>query len=301
MGMREMAIRVVADSSSNATKIEGIDYRCVPLTVTLDGTDYRDDEDLDLARFCDQMSFCMGPSSTTCPSPDAWLAAFDGADEIVAIALSAHLSGSCNSARLAALQYQEAHPKAKIAVVDSRSAGETLALIAAHVGTLEQEGLPFEELVRQLQAYQYHTHVLFDIADLSNLARGGRVNPAVARFANALDVHVVGTGNPEGEIEVLRKCRGLRKATQTMIHEMEMHRYAGGRCFISHVQNPGAAEAFRDALLKKWPEADIAIEPCHALCSYYANRNGLIVSYEDGRKIDCDRDLAALGAPSPII
>ncbi|MGN0071216.1 MAG: DegV family protein [Atopobiaceae bacterium] len=295
-----MGIRVVCDSSCNVYALDGVDFRSVPLTVTLDGTDYVDTEGLDLTEFCDHMSLNQGPSSTSCPSPDAWLSAFQGADEIVAIAISGKLSGSCNSARLAAAQYQEDHPEAKIAVIDSRAAGEYLALLAERANELGREPIPFEELTRMLLAYQHHVHVLFDIADLSNLAKAGRVNPAVARFANALDVHVIGTGTLEGEIEVLRKVRGAKKAARAMIHEMEMHRYSGGPCYISHVENVGGAEFFRDELRKVWPDADIRLERCHALCSYYAARGGLIVSYADSRKVNPERDLPQQGT-APII
>lgn len=296
-----MGIRVVCDSSSDIYELDGADFRSVPLTVTLDGVDYVDTDELDLAQFCDRMSLNQGPASTSCPSPDAWLAAFEGADEIIAIALSAKLSGSCNAARLAASQYQEDHPEAKIAVIDSRSAGEVLALLAQRAFELGSEPIPFEELVQMLLAYQHHVHVLFDIADLANLAKGGRVNPAVARFANALDVHVVGTGNLEGEIEVQRKCRGAKKAARTMIHEMEMHRYSGGPCYISHVENVGGAELFRDEVRKVWPDADITIKRCHALCSYYAALGGLIVSYADSRKVTPERDLPTQGTASFIL
>lgn len=296
-----MGIRVVADSSSNTYSIPGIDYRCVPLTVTLDGTDYVDTSDLDLSGFCDRMALSMGASSTSCPSPDAWACAFEGADEIIAIALSAKLSGSCNAARLAAAQYQEAHPEAKVAVIDTRAAGEVLAIVAAHVAELEEAGLPFEEIVRQLEAYLHHVHVLFDISDLTNLAKGGRVNPAVARFATALDVHVVGGGSQQGEIEVLRKCRGTRKAWRALIHEMQMRRYDGGICTISHAENEGAAEQLAQAIRDVWPYASISIGRCHALCSYYAARGGLIVSYVDGRKVDPERDCTGHPGQSLIV
>lgn len=296
-----MGIRVVCDSSSNVYALDGVDFRSVPLTVTLDGTDYVDEEGLDLAEFCDRMSLNQGSASTSCPSPDAWLAAFQGADEIIAITITGKLSGSCNAARLAAAQYLEEHSEAKIAVVDSRSAGEDLALLAVRAAELGEEPIPFEELMRMLLAYQHHVHVLFDIADLSNLAKGGRVNPAVARFANALDVHVIGTGSPEGEIEVLRKARGAKKAARAMIHEMQMHRYSGGPCYISHVDNVGGAEFMRDELRKVWPEADITLERCGALCSYYAALGGLIISYADSRQVDPERDLPTQGPASFIL
>ena len=50
---------------------------------------------------------------------------------------------------------------------------------------------------------------------------------------------------------------------------------------ISHCLNPESAQELKERLLAKFPTADIFIEPCGALCSFYAERGGMIVGYED--------------------
>ena len=250
-----MELRIVCDSSSNTYELEGADYRCVPLTVTLDGEDYADVEDLNLDNFYAAMSLCNGPSTTSCPSPSIWLKAY------------------------------EQNSEAEVAVLDSRSPGEELVLLAQEAQRLatSDEGYSLSQIIERLHEYRKHTHVLFTLSDLSHLARNGRINPALARFAHTLDIHILGTGNTEGMIEILRKCRGQKKALRAGIREIQLHHYTGKKLYISHVQNEAGAYTLEHALREVWPEADITIQPCHALCSYYANLGGLIVSYVDSK------------------
>ena len=280
-----MELRIVCDSSSNTYELEGADYRCVPLTVTLNGEDYADVEDLNLDNFYAAMSLCNGPSTTSCPSPSIWLRAYEGADRVLAITLSSRLSSSYNTAQLAASEYTEQNSEAEVAVLDSRSAGEELVLLAQEAQRLatSDEGYSLSQIIERLHEYQKHTHVLFTLSDLSHLARNGRINPALARFAHTLDIHILGTGNTEGMIEILRKCRGQKKALRAGIREIQLHHYTGKKLYISHVQNEAGAYTLEHALREVWPEADITIQPCHALCSYYANLGGLIVSYVDSK------------------
>ena len=140
--------------------------------------------------------------------------------------------------------------------------------------------MDFESVVKAVHTYQTSTRTLFCLQSLANLARNGRVNPAAAKLAGVLGIRVVGKASEQGTLEMLHKCRGERKAMDTVFAEMVSNGFCGGRLRISHCQNGEAAEALKQAALAAYPGSDVKIMNCGALCSFYAERGGLIIGYE---------------------
>ena len=66
-----------------------------------------------------------------------------------------------------------------------------------------------------------HTHLLFTLRSLENLARNGRVSPAVAKIAGVLGIVVVGKASDEGTLQQMHKCRGEKRAIDTLFKEMK--------------------------------------------------------------------------------
>jgi len=126
-----------------------------------------------------------------------------------------------------------------------------------------------------------HTHLLFTLRSLNNLARNGRVSPAVAKLAGVLGIVVVGKASDEGTLQQMHKCRGEKRAIETLYNEMKAHGYAGGKVRIGHNFNLPGAQQLCDVIRADYPQADIEIELSSALCMFYAEQGGLMVGYED--------------------
>jgi len=126
-----------------------------------------------------------------------------------------------------------------------------------------------------------HTHLLFTLQSLANLARNGRVNPAVAKLAGVLGIVIVGKASDVGTLQQMHKCRGEKRAIDTLYKEMKAHGYAGGRVRIGHNFNLAGAQVLREIILAEFPGADISIEQSAGLCLFYAEEGGLMVGYED--------------------
>ena len=97
--------KIVADSSSNQYVFPGIPYDYASLQITVDDRNFTDAEGLDLVEMVDALEHTRKSSSTACPATGDWLAKFEGADEIYAITISAKLSGSYESAKMAEREY----------------------------------------------------------------------------------------------------------------------------------------------------------------------------------------------------
>ena len=274
--------RIVVDSSASLYQLDGVDFATVPLKIVTDEREYLDDGTLDAVEMATTLRTYKGKTSTSCPNISDWLEAYEGADEVYAITITGTLSGSCNAAQLAAEEYQAEHPEAKVFVLDSLSAGPELVLLAEHIRDLLAEGMAFDDVCEEMLRYRRHTHLLFSLESLANLARNGRVKPAVAAVARMLGIRVIGQASEIGELDVLCKTRGEHGALERIVLELKDHGYNGGKLQISHCDNPAAAERLKHMVQAVFDGAKVTVTPCGGLCSYYAELGGLLVGYEDG-------------------
>jgi len=276
-----MQYKIVADSSSNIRSLDGVDFQNVPLKIITKDKEYTDDASLDLEGMVADLKAYKGTSGTSCPNVYDWLDAFGDAENVFAIAITSNLSGSCNAAQQAAAQYMEEHPGRKACVLDSLSAGPELRLIAEKVREGIDAGLAFEEIEAKVREYMKHTHLLFTLLSLNNLARNGRVSPAVAKLAGVLGIVIVGKASDVGTLQQMHKCRGEKRAIDTLYKEMKAHGYAGGNVRIGHNLNLEGAKVLERIILAEYPNAHIEIEQSMGLCLFYAEEGGLMVGYED--------------------
>ena len=272
--------RFITDSCSDMIQTEGGNFVSVPLVISTDEKEYVDDEYLDIHEMLDDLSVYKGKSGTACPSVESWLHAFEGADTIFVVTMTSALSGTYNSALVAKKIYEHSHPEAKIHVFDTLSAGPELRLLMEKLFSFERAGKTFEEIVRCGEKYLQTTRLFFALKSLHNLAQNGRVNKVIAAAAGALGISVLGTASAEGTLESSAKCRGDKEVIAGMLEEITKAGFQNGKVRISHVENPELAEKLRIALMERFPEAEILIYKARGLCSYYAERGGILVGVE---------------------
>ena len=276
-----MNTKIVVDSSASLYTLQGVDFECVPLKIITDDAEYLDNGTMDAVGMAQTLRTYTGKTSTSCPNVSDWLAAYEGADEVYAITITGTLSGSYNAAQLAAEEYQQENPGKRVFVLDSLSTGPEQRLLAEHLRDLLAEGKEFDEICEEMLRYHKHTHLLFSLESLANLARNGRVKPAVAAVARMLGIRVIGQASEAGELDVLCKTRGEHGALERIVLELKEHGYTNGRLHISHCGNPAAAERLKHMVKAVFDGAKVDISECGGLCSYYAELGGLLVGYED--------------------
>lgn len=265
-----MNTKIVVDSSASLYTLQGVDFECVPLKIITDDAEYLDNGTMDALGMAQTLRTYKGKTSTSCPNVSDWLAAYEGADEVYAITITGTLSGSYNAAQLAAEEYQQENPGKRVFVLDSLSTGPEQRLLAEHLRDLLAEGREFDEVCEEMLRYHKHTHLLFSLESLANLARNGRVKPAVAAMARMLGIRVIGQASEAGELDVLCKTRGEHGALERIVLELKEHGYTNGRLHISHCGNPAAAERLKHMVKAVFDGAKVDISECGGLCSYYA-------------------------------
>lgn len=271
--------KIVLDSSANmASEISFVSS--VPLKIITDHTEYVDNAELNTTAMVWDLQTYNGKSSTACPSPQDWLAAFDNKPYVFCIAITSNLSGSCNAANIAKADYELEFPDRKVCVIDSLSTGGEMELIAEKIRELIDAGLPFDDICEAVKEYQQHTGLMFMLESMQNLANNGRVSKIVAKAAGILGIRAVGRASDVGTLEPMEKCRGEKKALAALADHMVAMGYEGGKMRIAHCLNPAAAESLKANILAAFPHADIQIRPTGGLCSFYAEKGGMIIGFE---------------------
>lgn len=271
-------VRIVVDSSANMAGEPTV--VSVPLKIITDEKEYIDDVTLNTAAMVWDLKTYTGKSSTACPSPHDWLEAFGNAPYVFCIAITSNLSGSCNAANIAKTDYEHQFPDRKVCVIDTLSTGGEMELIAEKIWELVEQERSFEEICEAIRNYQSHTGLMFMLESMQNLANNGRINKIVAKAAGILGIRAVGRASDIGTLEPLDKCRGEKKAIAVLADHMVSMGYDGGKMRISHCLNLTAAETLRTNILAAFPEADVQIRPTGGLCSFYAEKGGMIIGFE---------------------
>ena len=276
-----MKFKIIADSSSDLLTLSGVPYESVPLKIITKEKEYVDDASLNVEEMVEELRRQTAPTGTSCPNVHDWMSAFGEAEQVFAITITSNLSGSYNACRQAAEMYMEENPGSKVCVLDSLSTGPEIRLTVEFLRDAIVAGEAFEAIEEKVRAYMLKTHLVFQLQSLANLARNGRVSPAVAKLAGVLGIVIVGKASDEGTLQQMHKCRGEKRAIDTLYKEMKEHGYDGGRVRIGHNFNPEGAKVLESVIRAEYPDADIQTELSMGLCLFYAEEGGLMVGYED--------------------
>ena len=279
-----MTWNIVCDSSGDMLPAElvpgKIFLKVAPLTLLVGEKEYVDDETLDVPQLLAHMASEKGPSSTACPSPEAFAQAFSSADCSLCFAISGNLSGTYNAACLGRDMVLEEHPEKMIHVVDTCSTSGSLCLLTELAVELIQADVPFEEICRRLDQERDDQRTVFTLECFDNLVKNGRMKPLLGTILQGLGIHVIADATPVGTIRVVDKARGEKRTYRHMIEYMKKEKDCIGRhVVISHCQNLEGAFRLKEAILAALPVKKVSFLECRGLTTFYAMEKGLIVVY----------------------
>lgn len=275
-------IRIVADSSADLLKMDGIDFHSVPLKIMAGTNTWVDTAELDIDSMLDTLATWRGKSTSSCPSPEDFIHAFGDAEEIICVPISQNMSGSYNSCCVAANDYMEQHPGRRVHVIDTLLASAPMTLVCEKLAEMIHADLPYDTIVERIDAETRRTRLLFCLQSVRSLANNGRLNQAVAALVGMLNIRLIARASVKGEAEMLGKARGDKKTLAGLTEQLKKLDFNGGRIIIHHVRNLPFAQAFADAVKALWPKADIVIAECRGLCSFYAEDGGMLVGFQVG-------------------
>ncbi|MBR5524931.1 MAG: DegV family protein [Clostridia bacterium] len=177
--------------------------------------------------------------------------------DVLHLSLSSGLSGSYNSARIAAEMLQEKYPERKLYIVDSLGASAGVGLMMETLADMRDAGADIDQLHHWIEEHKLELHHWFTASDLTWFVKGGRITKAAGWFGTALKICPVLNMDMIGRLIPRFKIRGAQKALKELTNQMEEtardgHDY-NGKCFISHSDCIESARMVADEIEKRFP------------------------------------------------
>lgn len=278
--MNNQSIKIVADSSCDLFTLEGVPFEVAPLKILTADREYVDTRSLDVLSMVTDLQNYKGKSSTSCPNSADWLDAFGDAQQVFCVTITGTLSGSYNAAVIAKQTYEEQYPDRQVFVLNTLSAGPEIALIIDRLQQRIAAGDSYDDICTGISEYAERTGLLFMLESMRNLENNGRVSHLVARMAGLLGIRVVGRASDQGDLEPLNKCRGEQKALVAITEQLRELGLRSGRVNIAHCFNESAAERLKEMIESAFDGVTVSVYRCGGLCSFYAEKGGLLVGFE---------------------
>lgn len=251
-------IQIITDSTAYMTKdyVNKNKIEIVPLLVNFGGEIIKEGFPGEFNVFYEKLKNTKDFPTTSQPSTGdfvkAYERAFNTVEEIIVLTISSELSGTYNSARLAA----DILETDKITVIDSRTSAGNLKLLVEQAVHLAEKGFTRINIEKKILKQIENMNINLTVDTLEYLKRGGRLSNTTAFIGNLLNIRPV-IGLVDGKLVPVGKERGKKKAMERIISLVPDY---AKRISIAHVQNLEEAEAYKIELIKRFTNAEITID-----------------------------------------
>ncbi|MTI68940.1 MAG: DegV family protein [Firmicutes bacterium] len=275
-------MKIVADSCCdlNDNLREEMNIEIVPLTIKVNGKHYVDDNSLSQADLIKDMKEDENIPKSASPSPQSFIEAYKGKESVFVVTLSNALSSTYNNALLAKDMFLEDNEKF-VHVFDSFSASVAETLVSMKISELIKENLKENEIVETVNNYIKEMKTYFVLESLDNLIKAGRINKLKGKIASVLSIKPVMGANEDGEIYLVKKVRGSKRALKKMVNIIGEtgDKFEDKILGIAHCNCLERAEKVKEEVLKKYNFKDIVIVDTAGISTVYANDGGIVIAF----------------------
>ena len=254
-------VAIMTDSNSGITQAlaKEMGIHVLPMPFTIDGQEYFEDINLTQEAFYEKLTH-DAEISTSQPSPEVVLNAWDELlkeyDEVVYIPMSSGLSGSCQTAAMLEMDYEN-----KVQVVNNQRISVPMRHSVLDAQKLAEDGKNAVEIKEILEASKMESSIYITISTRKYLAKGGRLTPAAAAIGTMLRLKPVLTIQGE-KLDAFSKARTMSQAKKTMLdairNDLE-HRFKDVdpkelRLDVAHTNSPEEGQKFFEEVAAAFPE-----------------------------------------------
>jgi len=236
--------------------------RVVPLYVRFGEESFRDYVELDPHTFYERLKSAPTLPTTSQPTPQDFFSVYrelEGYERIYSLHISSRLSGTFQSANLAAQQLEE-QGRDGVRLVDTESASVGISMLALGVQRLLERGTSDDEIEAMFARYHDDAGLLFTVDTLEFLAKGGRIGRARALAGSLLNVKPILT-IADGEVVPLTRVRGRAKALDEFRKRFEEATTDGPglRVAFAHAEAQETVEQLREVVQGARPNAEVEL------------------------------------------
>lgn len=253
--------QIFTDSTTDISPemIADLDLQVIPLCYTMAGETYQNipgGGEMDDHTFYEKLR--SGVASTTAQiNSEEFIQRFtpvlESGKDILYLAFSSGLSGTCQSAMIAKRELAEAFPERRVEVFDTLCASMGEGLLVYYAAMMKKEGKTMDELLDWLKENVLHLCHWFTVDDLNHLKRGGRVSATTALVGTMLGIKPVLHVDNEGHLIAMSKVRGRKQSLDALVRKMEetATNPSEQTVFISHGDCLEDAQYVADQVQKK--------------------------------------------------
>lgn len=242
-----MSVKIIVDSTTDLTEEIKHRFVVVPLTIHFGEEEFVDGVTIDHKQFYEKLIESDLLPTTSQATPNAFAQVFrkivDNGDDAVVLTISSKLSGTCQSALIAAEDFE-----GRIFVVDGQSVAIGTGILAELALSLADEGMSAADIAERLTAERENVRLIAMLDTLEYLKKGGRISKTVAFAGGLLSIKPVINLN-DGEISILGKARGSKQGNNLLVKEIQA---AGGVDFSKPLLL--GYTGLSDVLLQKYME-----------------------------------------------
>ena len=262
-----MAFAVFADGSANlpGSLLEGISI--LPCNYVMDGkfVTYTGDVDrFDADAYYDLLRHGH-TVKTSLLNTELFLSHFtpvlENGQDVIYVSMSSGISGTYQSAAVAAAELMEKYPGRFVHIVDSLGCGFGNGILAVKAAELSRQGMDAKEAAGILDAEVQHTCQYFTVDDLNFLKRTGRVSGFTAAIATVLNIKPILYGDSTGHIISCGKVRGRQNAIDALVQKYREKRMPEEqpKVYISHGACLADAQRLTELILEITPDASVTV------------------------------------------
>ena len=225
-----MGIQIVIDSTTDLSAQAAKRVKVVPLTIHFGDREYVSGVDMNARTFYETLVSSKALPTTSQPTPaafaDVFQKAVEAGDTVVCITISSKLSGTYQSASIAAADFP-----GRVFVVDSQTVTLGCGILTEYALQLVDAGMEAQQLAETLLQQREKIHLLALLDTLEYLKKGGRISPTVAFAGGLLNIKPV-ICVEDGEVKLQGKARGSKQGNSLLVQQIEK---AGGVDFTRPV------------------------------------------------------------------
>jgi DegV family protein with EDD domain len=274
----------MADGGADLPKsmLSTLNIKLVPLNIEINGEHYKVTPETEIPDYYQIMENSPTLPKSSAPSPQDFYNAYKEVDPkkaILMLSISQGVSGTYQSAVIGKQMLLEEEPDRQIEIINTKTASCGIALLLHEASKKLMENMHFKDLVSHMKERVDSLTTIFVLKTLDNLIKGGRLDKIKGAIAKTLNIKLLLHATPEGEIDVLEKVRGTKKALRRFVEYIGEQISHFDMIALAHGNDEETAKNILASINEKYSFKESLLMNMGPLIATYSGQGGLVISY----------------------
>lgn len=286
--MKNFVIYTDSSCDLNNGILNTLDIKVLGLTCNLNGVDTIEENksDIDYSEFYKKLRDDNAMPTTSQVNSFRFKEAFESeikkGNNVLYIAFSSALSGTCHASFVAREELLETYPDAKIEIIDTKAASTGIGLLVLEAQKLKEEGKSLDEIKSYIIDLIPNVMHVLAVSNLDHLKRGGRISSASAFVGGLLNVKPLLYVDIDGKLQNFAKVKGTKKLLKSLVTYVDDNILDATSqvIYLSHAGCPDVAIQLADMIKEVVPVKDIIINHIGMVIGSHTGPDALAIIFE---------------------